>query len=80
MACRSFLRRRAGRYTLSDLLSFFVLSFWDSDVMCGTSAAILGHEERLRMTEQKDRRTLEAASCCAALGWGLHGREETLGV
>lgn len=32
------------------------------------------------MTEQKDRRTLETVSYCAALGLGTHGREETLRI
>lgn len=46
------------------------VSFWYSDVIRGALVAIFGHEEHLRMTEHKDRRTLEAASYCAALGLG----------
>lgn len=44
-------------YTLFVLLSF-LLSFWNSDVMGGTPVAILGQEENLKLTEQKDIRIL----------------------
>ena len=42
-------------YTFFVFLSSFLLSFWNSDVMSGTPVASLGHEEKVRMTEQKDR-------------------------